>query len=293
MAAYKDYYQLLGVPKTATQAEIKSAFRKLAAKYHPDKNPDNPAAEEKFKEINEAYIVLADEEKRKFYDQFGTAEGRPPFSPGTGGFSTQDFGDRGDFSDFFQSLFGGGFSSRSGDPFAGFQTRAIRQDAEASLAVGLEQAYHGGSTTITVAGKRIEVSLPQGSKDGMRLRLRGQAPQGGDLYLSLNLKKHPTFKLEGDNVRVVVEVPDYQAALGGVVRVPTLDGDVEMTLPQGVQAGRVLRLRGKGWPKRDGSRGDELAEIRIIIPSKLSAEQLELYQQLQNISQGETVTAAD
>jgi curved DNA-binding protein len=309
MAAYKNYYDILGVPKTATQKEIRTAFRKLAAKHHPDRNPDDPTAEEKFKEINEAYTVLTDEEKRKFYDQYGSAEGRPPFQD----YSGQSQGFQGSvnpedlhgFSDFFQSLFGGAFSGAQtrvytsggpqADPFQGFgqsQQRHIPQDAEGSITVSLEAAYHGGVTTISIDGKHIEVTLPKGTRDGSRLRLKGQAPGGGDLYLAVKLEKHPTFKLEGDNVRVIVNVPDYQAVLGGSVRVPTLDGDVEMTLPKGTQSGRVLRLRGQGWPKRTGGRGDELAEVRVTIPKAPSAEQQKLYEQLQQLA-GKVQEAAD
>lgn len=293
MATYKDYYGLLGVAKTATQKEIKSAFRKLAAKLHPDRNPDDPSAEERFKEVNEAYTVLSDEEKRKFYDQFGSADGPPPFSPGTGA----GFGGHGgiytnispedvaDFSEFFQSLFGGSAGGRA-DPFSGFstgQTRRLRQNVEASLELDPLSAYQGSDTTITFDGRRIDVKIPPGTRNGARLRLKGQAATG-DLILVIKLAPHPVFKLEGDNVRVRVEVPDYRAVLGGSVRVPTLDGDVEMTLPKGTQNGRVLRLRAQGWPKRGGGRGDELAEIRVSVPAEPSPEQLEHYRKLEELS---------
>ena len=296
MAAYKDYYELLGVPKTASQKEIKSAFRKLAAKYHPDRNPDDPSAEDTFKEINEAYTVLSDEEKRKFYDQYGTTDGRPPFAPGTGGgFGNINPEDVAGFSDFFQTLFGGGgfttsgggFRGRTADPFGDYQMPPRR--VEASLELDLMQAYHGGSTTITIDGRRIDVTLPKGARDGQKLRLRGQAPGGGDLYLILKLRPHPRFRLDGSNIRVVVDVPDYKAVLGGTVRVPTLDGDVDMTLPKGTRSGRTLRLRGQGWFKRDGSRGDELAEVRVVVPEAPSQEQLEVYEQLEKL--GEVVKA--
>ncbi|MGL4611397.1 MAG: DnaJ C-terminal domain-containing protein [Trueperaceae bacterium] len=308
MATYKDYYNILGVPKTATQQEIKSAFRKLAAKHHPDKHPGDKKAEEKFKEINEAHTVLSDDEKRQFYDQYGSAEGRSPFGPsgfqGQGGFqgNPEDFAG---FSDFFQGLFGSGSfsggnfsggsfsgsrSTRFGsDPFANYQQS--NRDVEATLEIDLLQAFHGATTTVSLSGRRIDVTIPKGAKDGTKLRLRGQATTGGDLYLTLKLKPHHAFRLEGDDIRVLVNVPDYAAVLGDSVRVPTLDGDVEMNLPKGTQSGRTLRLRGKGWHKRDGSRGDELAEIRIVIPSNPSSEMLELYQKLQEVSK--TVTAGD
>lgn len=292
MAAYKDYYKILGIDKSASQKDIKAAFRKLAAKHHPDKNPGDQAAEDKFKEINEAYTVLQDEEKRKFYDQYGTADGRPTFGPGGfqgGNVNPEDFAG---FSDFFQTLFtgggfsttGGGFPGRSADPFGSFGQRAP-QRMEAELEIDLSQAYHGGTTSISVNGRSLEVNIPKGAQDGSKLRLRGQAPSGGDLYLVLRLKNNPIFKLEQDNIRVVVNVADYKAVLGGTVRVPTLDGDVEMTLPKGTQSGRTLRLRGQGWPKRDGTRGDELAEIRVSIPAQPSKEQLELYEKLQALSE--------
>lgn len=307
MADFKDYYKLLGVPKTATQKEIKSAFRKLAAKLHPDRNPDDASAEDKFKEVNEAYTVLSDEEKRKFYDQFGTTDGRPPFQPGTGGggvYTNINPEDVAGFSDFFQTLFGGsagysgGFSSsRSADPFSDFRTSSVRQplrqNVEATLEIDLLTAYRGGETTIAFDGRSLDVTIPKGTRNNSKLRLRGQAPGGGDLLLKIKLAPHRTYKLEGDNVRVRIDVPDHTAALGGTVRVPTLEGDVEMTLPKGTQSGRVLRLKGQGWPKRDGGRGDELAEIRITIPAALTPEQLELYEQLKTLADTKVAEAAD
>ena len=162
------------------------------------------------------------------------------------------------------------------------------------MAVDIFTAYHGGQTTITVGGDRIDVRLPKGVRSGTKLRLRGQAPGGGDLILKLSIKGHPTFALDGDNVRVKVAVPDFTAVLGGSVRVPTLDGDVEMSLPKGTQTGRVLRLRGKGWPRRGGGRGDELAEVRVVVPETPSEGQLELYRRLAEVteSEGETQAAA-
>jgi len=296
MAAYKDYYATLGVPKSASQKEIRSAYRKLAAKHHPDRNPNDGGAEEKFKELGEAYAVLSDEEKRAFYDQYGAEAAHAGFPPGgAGGFSGAQ--GAGDFSDFFQTLFGGfsgggGFTQSGGfsTQFStgttaprsafGFQPRPL----EAELRVDLEDAYRGASRTISVDGKRLEVKLPQGSRDGSRLRLRAQAPDGGDVVLTLRLTPHKRFRLEGDDVRVHVEVPDYVAVLGGKVRVPTLDGDVEMTLPAGTRSGQAFRLRGRGWPRKDGSKGDQFAEVRIITPENPNNAQLELYRQLEALS---------
>jgi curved DNA-binding protein len=297
VAAYKDYYATLGVPRTASQKEIRSAYRKLAAKYHPDRNRGDKSAEERFKEIGEAYAVLGDEEKRKFYDLYGSAADRPGFSPGQG--FGERFGGRvgeaeGDFSDFFQSLFGGfgsggGGAGRrttvfsTGDPFGFQEVRARPRDTEATLTVSLEDAYKGASKTLTVDGRRLEVTLPKGSRDGTRLRLRGQARGGGDVYLTVKLEPHPRFMLEGDDVRVVVDVLDYVAALGGKVRVPTLDGDVEMKLPPKTPSGRAFRLRGRGWPRKDGTRGDQFAEVRVTLPEGLSEAQLELYRKLREL----------
>lgn len=332
MAAFKDYYEILGVPRSASDKEIRQAFRKLAAKHHPDRNKDDPGAEDRFKEVNEAYTVLSDPEKRKIYDQYGSAGGPPPFSQGTPGggqvYTNVDPEEFAGFSDFFRSLFGGaagfggagnfggsgnfssssrfgGFSTGFGgqDAFGGFgdgrEARGpVRATSEAQLTVDLQQAYRGGTTTISVGGRRVELNIPAGTRNGARLRLRGQAPDGGDLILKVRHAPHPLFRLDGDNVRVRVKVPDYRAVLGGTVRVPTLDGEVEMTLPPGTQSGRVLRLRGQGWPKsaggrgEGGGRGDELAEIAVDVPSKPSKEQLRLYEQLEKAAQDEKEVGA-
>ena len=297
MADYKDYYKLLGVSNTASQKEIKRAFRKLAAKYHPDKNPDDPKAEDKFKEINEAYMVLGDEEKRKYYDQFGS-EGPPPFASGGNPFGNANPENMADMSDFFQTLFGGGFSGAGvnfgsagyggahydNDPFGQRQARQARlSNVEAQLEIDLLQAFEGGTTTISLDNKRLDVNIPKGIKDGSKLRLKGQAPNGADLILIIKLREHPIFKLEGNDVRVKVNVPDYRAVLGGPVRVPTLSGDVEMTLPKGTQNGKVLRLKGQGWPNKTGKRGNELAEIDIVVPTNVDKDRLELYKKLEEL----------
>ena len=303
MAEFKDYYKTLGVPRDASQQDIKAAFRKLAAKHHPDRNPDDPKAEDRFKEVNEAYTALSDPEKRKVYDQYGTTGNVPPFAE-QGGYryrtaSSEDFAG---FSDFFQSLFGGmtggrGFTVEGGyggmfgeargfprQPGGGRAAQARVPAAEAELEVGLEQAYRGGETSFRVNGKGLTVTLPAGVRAGARLRLRGQAPGGGDLILVVRHAAHPVFALQGDDVRVRVDVPDYRAVLGGTVRVPTLDGEVEMTLPRGSAGGRVLRLRGQGWPKKGGGRGDELAEVRVVVPRELSPEQEARYRELERLA---------
>ncbi len=301
MAEYKDYYQVLGVERGASAEEIRRAFRKLAAKHHPDRNQGDPGAEERFKEINEAYTVLSDEEKRKLYDAYGHAGGVPDFARGGGPFpgqggtfystnvSPEEFEG---FSDFFQSLFGGfmggGAQAASGgvpaDPFAfgraGVRPQPRPADAEARLDLGLLDAYRGGPTTIRVGDKQLEVNVPPGVRDGVKLRLRGQAPGGGDLLLQVRHLPHPVWRLDGDHLRVPVRVPDDVAALGGSVAVPTLDGEVDLTVPAGSSTGRVLRLRGQGWPQRAGGRGDLLAEVRVTVPESLTDEQRELYGRL-------------
>jgi len=299
VAAYKDYYETLGVAKDATKEEIRRAFRKLAAKHHPDRNPDDPGAEERFKEVNEAYTVLADEEKRKLYDQYGTSGTVPPFAAAGGApqyrsVSPEEFAG---FSDFFQSLFGGygGVRTDFGGRVSGVRGVTAGADpfdfgaprprtVQAHLDVGVLDAYRGGPTTIRVGDKSLEVTLPRGVRDGAKLRLRGQAPGGADLILLIRHLPSPTFKIEGDSVRVQLRVPDYLAALGGTVRVPTLDGEVDMTLPAGSSTGRVLRLRGQGWPGPGGERGDEFAEVRVQVPGDLTADQRELYQKLRDLT---------
>jgi curved DNA-binding protein len=302
MAAYKDYYEILGIPRSADEKQIRSAFRKLAAKHHPDRNPNDPGAEDRFKEVNEAYTVLSDPEKRSVYDQYGHT-GAPPPPPGGGGrtvFTTAGGADAEEFSDFFRTLFGGSFGGggvQFGDPMGGFGTtrRVTRSGrpgmetrrppgAEATLEIDVGEAYRGGVRTLRLNGTTLDVTLPAGVRDGARLRLRGQAPDGGDLILRIRHRPHPRYRLEGDTVHVRVDVPDHLAVLGGDVRVPTLDGDVEMRLPAGSQTGRRLRLRGRGWPRPDGTRGDAQAEVRVVVPTTVSDEQRALYERLRDLA---------
>jgi curved DNA-binding protein len=286
VAAYKDYYAILGIGRDAGEKDIRSAFRRLAAKHHPDKNPGDAGAEERFKEVNEAYTVLSDPEKRRVYDAYGRAGGPPP-GAGQTIFTSVDPQDAAGFSDFFRSLFGGftGFGRGSfdeDDPFAGFQTRRVVRPAgaEATLEVGLEEAHRGGVKTVRIGSSTLDVTLPAGVRDGARLRLRGQAPDGGDLILRIKHRPHPRYRVDGDTVTVRVDVPDHVAVLGGEVVVPTLDGDVEMRVPARSQSGRRLRLRGRGWLRAGGGRGDAVAEIRVVVPAEPTPEQRALYERL-------------
>jgi curved DNA-binding protein len=314
MAAFKDYYQVLGIARDASEKDVRRAFRSLAAKHHPDRNRDDPGAEERFKEINEAYTVLSDPEKRSVYDRFGSA------GPGAGGFAGDAGGgfaggfpggfpprgrtvytnvrpeDAAGFSDFFRSLFGAGMGDEpfagagyggggdAGEPFGPATRRAARpRNVEATLQVELERAFHGGPVSVRVDGRALEVTLPAGVRDGAKLRLRGQAPGGGDLVLIVRHQPHARWRLEGDTLHVVTDVPDHVAVLGGPVRVATLDGDVDLTVPAGTATGRRLRLRGRGWPLAGGAagaRGDAVVEVRVVVPRTPSAAQREAYERL-------------
>ena len=281
--SYRDYYKLLGVSKSASEDEIKKAYRKLAKEHHPDRNKGDAGAEAKFKEINEAYEVLGDKEKRQVYDTYGSTGGIPNPPPGGWGAG----GNAGDFSDFFQTLFGGG--GARGANFPGFEDLfggarggqpRFAQDVEGTVRIGITEAYRGTTRQVQVGERRLDVNIPPGTRDHAKLRLKGQAPGGGNVLLTVRVENDGTFRLEGDDVRVVVDVPAPIAVIGGAVQVFTLDGRVEVGVAAGSQAGRVLRLRGQGWPKKDGGRGDELVELRITVPKNPSPQELELYAQL-------------
>jgi curved DNA-binding protein len=302
---YKDYYNLLGVAKGASQDEISKAFKKLARKYHPDLNPNNSEAESKFKEINEAYEVLKDPEKRKLYDSLGPGwkDGQhfqPP--PGFDNFQFRSGGFGGEgFSDFFETIFGGSASFGGGDPF-GRTMRTRGRDAEVRLTLSLEEAYRGGRKTVTlqeqvrgadgmprVQHKTLDVNIPSGVKDGAKIRLAGQGSPGrgggpaGDLLLQVSIEDHPLFRLEGVNVIHDLRLAPWEAVLGCTVRVPTLDGPVDMTIPAGVSSGQKLRLAGKGLGKGE-SQGDQFVRIVIRAPRSLSDRERELWQELAQIS---------
>ncbi|HEY9869833.1 MAG TPA: J domain-containing protein [Candidatus Obscuribacterales bacterium] len=306
MVKYKDYYQTLGVSRSATDKEIKAAYRKLARQYHPDANPGNKQAEEKFKEITEAYEVLKDAEKRRRYDMLGSnwkagAEFRPP--PDFSGFGF-DFGDLGGFgkggfgrgggsafSDFFEMLFGQGFTGQ-GAPGAAAGRSMKGQDQEAEIELSVEELARGTTKNIQISApglkpKTLEVKIPAGLRSGKKVRVPGEGGVGmsgggrGDLFLRVKVKPHAQYVVDGDNLISELAITPATAVLGGEATVPTLDGSVKIVIPPGSQSGRMLRLRGKGLPryKQDG-RGDHLVKLKIAIPSQLSSQERSLYEQL-------------
>jgi len=317
---YKDYYNSLGVSKTATQEEIKKAFRKLARKHHPDVNPGNEAAAEKFKEVSEAYEVLSDPEKRQKYDQFGAqwqqysqGGGRPEdfnwsqWQAGTGaGHSyrtvtpeefAEMFGDEGHFSSFFETLFGGAGRAYSAEAHAGpeFQYRARPRhgrNLEHTLQVSLEEAFHGGSRILEwETGRKIEAKIPPGVKSGSRLKLKGQGEPGreggapGDLYLTIEVLPHERFLRDGDNLTLNFPVDLFSLLLGGKITVAGLDRSVKLDIPPETANGRVFRLKGLGMPhlKKPEQRGDLYVKVEAVLPEHLSEREKELVQQWRDL----------
>ena len=293
---FKDYYKILGVSAQATQDEIKKAYRKLARKYHPDKNKGDARAEERFKEVGEAYEALKDPDKRKQYDQIkarvDAGYGFDPGQFGGGGFQGSRINpeDLAGFSDFFASIFGGGFSAGGfgqGAGGHGYRSRPRKgQDIEAVVHLDLETVARGGSTRVSFdlgngERKTLDIKIPAGTTEGRKIRLKGQGSPGpgggpaGDLILEVRLKPHPQFSVDGRDLTTRVQVEPWQAALGDKVVVPTLDGRVELTLPAGTPSGKKFRLRGKGL-----SGGDLYAEIMITVPRHLGEEERRLYEQL-------------
>ncbi len=321
---FKDYYEILGASRTATQAEIQKAYRKLARKYHPDVNKD-PGAEEKFKELNEAHEVLKDPEKRAKYDQLGPNwQAGQDFRPPPGWETHYDFGQSGpagaefhwsgggggDFSDFFEILFGargGGFSGAAGARPGGARRRAVRPqqgaDREATVRISMEDAYRGGNRTITlqshgvspdgqasVQEKTYEVKIPQGILNGQKIRLSGQGEEGsaggrkGDLYLKVELEPHHRYRLEERDIYMDLPLTPWEAVLGAEVEAPTLSGPVTLKIPPGTQSGRKLRLRGRGMPNPRGQAGDLYAVISIAVPKEPTQKEKELFEELQKTS---------
>ncbi len=321
---YKDYYQTLGVSKTATEKEIKTAYRKLARKYHPDVNPGDKGSEDKFKEMQEAYDVLSKPDKRSKYDQFGdqwkaysqTGGGFPGGGMGgaqPGGYRVEYSGDPsqfGDMNEFFASLFGdqtGGGRRGGASPFGAGMRQAPQRgaDTEAGLTISIEEAYAGVTKSLNIAGdsrydaqgggnvKRVEVKIPAGVAGGQKIRVSGQGMAGsagnGDLYLIVQIAPSDVFERKGDDLYTDVSVPFYDAALGGEVKVPTPKGTrLTMRLPAGVQSGQSLRLGGQGMPrlKSGGGFGDLYARVKITVPKSLSERESELMKELRGFREG-------
>jgi len=279
---YKDYYKILGVPREASAAEIKRAYRKLAREFHPDKNKAK-GAEDKFKSINEANEVLSDEKKRAAYDQLGPNwQNGQRFSPPPGWSHGRPggmgAGDSGGFSDFFSSLFGGGGFAGAGFDEAGSNFAGGNRDQHASLAISLEDSFEGATRSITLGNRNLNVRIPKGVMAGQTIRLPGQAPRGGDVLLEISFAPHPKFKADGRDIQTTLNITPWEAALGGPVPVPTLGGAVELNLPAGTTAGRRLRLKGRGLPGT--TPGDQFVTMQIVVPPAETEAQKNAYEQM-------------
>jgi len=324
---FRDYYEVLGVSREATEKEIKAAYRKLARKHHPDLHPGEgkAAAEEKFKQINEAHEVLSDAEKRKKYDRLGerwqTGDNfQYEQQPGFEGVRFHSGSGQSGFSDFFETLFGGGM--RGGGGFGGAPKSGT--DVEAEIELNLEEAFHGVEKALQLttretcaacggsglrgqgicalcagtgersAPKTLSVKIPAGTREGARIRLRGQGGTGtggtrGDLHLIVRLRPHATFTVKGDDLEANLLVYPWQAVLGDKAEASTLDGQITVTLPPGTNTGKRLRLRGRGLPQKEGGRGDLYLKVVIDVPRNISPEESEIYQKLAKLRTGQGV----
>ncbi len=302
---YRDYYQILGIDRNASNKDIQKAFRRLARQYHPDVNPGDKYAEERFKEISEAYEVLSDEKKRKKYDQLGHSYrqweqmgGKPggfDWSRWTGGqpggyrveFTNADMSAGDLFSEFFRNIFGGG---------AGRQQRSARQsiqgqNLEVIVQISLEDAYQGVMRSVQAGRRQLNVKIPAGARSGTRVRLRGQGEPGyaggrpGDLDVIVQVLDHPLFRRDGDDLHLDLKVPLYTAVLGGSIEVPTLGGGGSLRIPAGTQSGQVFRLRGKGMPRlrQQDAFGDLYAHVLVQVPTDLTEKETALFRQLASL----------
>lgn len=309
----RDYYDVLGVKRNAEEKEIKSAYRKLARKFHPDVNPNDKSAEGKFKEVSQAYEVLSDPEKRKLYDQYGDNwEHAQQFGGAQAG--NVDFGGyqvggegAGGFESIFEQFFGGVGGARGGRVNFDMYDDAAPRDVEKTIEVSLEEIDKGTKRTLTYQTmdahrtpngistvpktKKVEVTIPAGISEGKKLRVPGKGAAGangksGDLYVTVKWAPHPQFRTVGDHLEVDVPVPYTTAALGGEIRVPTLRSTVKMKVPEGTQTGQTFRLGGQGLTKLGGSRGDLYAKVKITVPKHPSDREKELLRQLAEIGEG-------
>jgi curved DNA-binding protein len=297
---YVDYYKILGIDKNASTEDIRKAYRKLARKYHPDVNPDNKEAHKKFQEINEANEVLSDPEKRKKYDQYGKdwkhAEefekakqqrgGQRQYSQGDGESYYGDFGG-GDFSDFFESMFGGGGGAHSGRR----ETKFRGQDYQAELHLKLRDVYVTHQQTLTVNNKNIRITIPAGVENGQKIRLKGHGAPGvnggpaGDLYITFHIADDPHFKRLGNDLYTTVAIDLYTAVLGGETELDTLSGKIKLKVAAGTQNDFKVRIKGKGFPvyKKEGGFGDLYVTYKIKIPVDLSPKEKELFTELSKL----------
>lgn len=295
--AFIDYYKILGVPKTASDKEIKTAYRKLARKYHPDLNPDNKEAEKKFKEINEANEVLSDPVNRKKYDKYGKdwkhgeeqekAQRQYQQQYSQRQSSQQDFSGQ-DYSDFFESMFGGSRSSSS----SGRSSKFKGQDYNAELHLDLKDVYTSQKQLLTVNGKKIRLTIPAGVENGQLIKIKGKGGDGlnggphGDLYIKFIIDNHTKFKREGNNLYENVDLDLYTAILGGEIMVDTFDGKVKLNIKPETENGTKVKLKGKGFPiyKQEGKYGDLIITYNLKTPSNLSEKEINLFKELQNLN---------
>ena len=298
---YKDYYQVLGISRKANKDEIRKAYRKLAMQYHPDKNPDDKQAEERFKEINEAYQVLKDSKKRAHYDRMGSAysswqqgggrgggfdwgqwsRGTPGGTRSTPGGTRVNTGGFGEdiFSDFINSIFGG--TGAAGSSIRGNPGRRGNSAYQQQVEISLEDAFNGTTIQLNVDGKRKQVKIPPGVRTGSKVRATGAGPNGLDLYLIVQVKENKNFTRKGNNLHTSATVSVFTAILGGEAEVQTLTGKVKLTIPPGTQPEQVFRVSGRGMPhlKSQSDKGDLLVRIKVEIPSQLSSKQKELLEE--------------
>ncbi|WP_439882967.1 DnaJ C-terminal domain-containing protein [Pontibacter sp. MBLB2868] len=304
---YKDYYKILGVDKTASQADIKKAYRALAKKYHPDKTKGDPAAEEKFKDISEAYEVLGDKEKRQQYDQLGSnwrqfqqgggAGGQYYGRPGggfQGGYSQSDINDMfggggGGFSDFFEQFFGGGAGFGQAQGSRGRTRPQKGHDYQAEIEITLQEAFAGTSRLLNVNNQQLRIKIKPGVTSGQTLRIKGKGAEAaggaGDLYIQVTVKPDANFERKGDDLYTSLPLDMYTAILGGDALVKTMSGELKLKIPAGTQSGKTLRLRGKGMPLYDKPdlHGDLYVKIDIKLPTNLTSEERSLFERLREL----------
>ena len=305
MENFRNYYDILGVPREATFSDIKQAYRKLARQYHPDLNPGDRVAEEQFKLLSEAYTVLSDDEKRAQYEKFSEYWQQEGFKKGQGKSAVGDifggrisledfgFGEFPDFNVFVDQLLNrrpnprrgveqsGNDNGYAADSTSSHQTAPGRRDAEADLTIPLEKAFRGGRERIRLEdGRSLEVNMPAGMVTGQRIRLRGQGIGGGNLYLRIQVDPHPFYTLRGNDIYCRVPITPSEAALGSTIDIPTLDGPVRTSLPQGAQTGQIIQLPGRGYWAGQERRGDQIVEIEVVVPTGLSDREKALYEEL-------------